>query len=66
MWLFLIEVGFVGFIVSLFGAVWRGFDRAGRVPPERRRGLALWLLAAALFFLTWAVALSRFPAPRPQ
>ncbi len=61
MWLLLIQVGFVGFLLSLFGLVWRGFDREGDV----QRGAVTWSIATALFFLLWLLALSRFPVPYP-
>jgi O-antigen/teichoic acid export membrane protein len=61
MWLFLILVGFVGFILSLFGAIWRGFDSTGAARPI----LAAWLIGAALFFLLWMIALPRYPVPWP-
>lgn len=59
MWLFLIEVGFTGFLVSLFCAIWRGFGPDGNA----RRPLGLWLLAAGIFFALWIVGLHRFPIP---
>ena len=59
MWLFGVEVGFVGFIISLFAMIWRGFDRQGGA----RRGAPLWLLAAVLCFALMCVALPRVPRP---
>jgi len=59
MWLFLVQVGFVGFVASLFCLVWRGFDRDGKA----RRSSPVWLLASALFFILWLVSLPRVERP---
>ena len=61
MWLLFIQVGFVGFLVSLFGLVWRGFDREGAA----QRSAVGWSIATMLFFLLWLLALSRYPVPYP-
>jgi hypothetical protein len=61
MWLLLIQVGFVGFLLSLFGLVWRGFNAQGAA----RRSAVGWSIAAALFFLLWLLALTRYPVPYP-
>jgi len=61
MWLFLTETGFVGFVLSLFGLVWRGMNREGKL----QRSAAAWMIAAALFFALWALALARVPLPPP-
>lgn len=60
--LFLVEVGFVGFLVSLFCAVWRGLNRQG----QRQRGFVLWLLSAAFFFVVLVIGLRLYPVPWPQ
>ena len=59
MWLAAIEIGFVGFIASLFCAAWRGFNSSGGA----RRPLGFWLLAAFVFFAMWIAGLNRYPIP---
>lgn len=59
MWLFGVEAGFTGFMLCLFGLVWRGFERSGRARPSA----PLWLLAAALSFGLMCFALPRVPRP---
>jgi len=60
--LFLVEFGFVGFLVSLFCAVWRGLNRQG----QRQRSFAMLLLSAGLFFALLVVGLRLYPVPWPQ
>jgi len=62
MWLFLIQLGFVGFVVSLFSVIWRGINPNG----SANRRLFLWIGAALFFFALWLYALPRFPAPFPR
>ena len=62
MWLFMVEAGFVGFIVSLFCAIWRGFGADGKA----RRNLRPWVLAATIFFLMWIIGLRNHPIPLTQ
>jgi hypothetical protein len=57
---FAILFGFVGFLVSLFGIVWQGFDRDGNAQPA----LVRWICGAAFFFALFVWALPRLPAPR--
>jgi hypothetical protein len=57
--LLLVEVGFVGFIASLFGAAWRGFGSDGHA----QRGLGLWVAAALVFFILWIIGLRSYPVP---
>ena len=59
--MFAILVGFVGFVVSLFCLVWRGFDSAGK----RRPAFIMWLCLAAFFFALFLFSLPRLPAPFP-
>jgi hypothetical protein len=59
--LFLVQVGFIGFVASLFAAVWRGFGADGTA----RHSLRVWILAAAFFFVLWAIGLRSHPAPLP-
>ncbi|MDQ3815644.1 MAG: hypothetical protein M3347_17155 [Armatimonadota bacterium] len=59
LWLLFVQIGFAGFLLSLFGLVWRGFGRDGKA----RRGSILWLLASALFFILWLVSLPRVERP---
>jgi hypothetical protein len=60
--LFLVQVGFIGFIASLFAAVWRGFGADGTA----RRSLRTWIFAAVFFFLLWVIGLRSFPIPLSQ
>jgi len=62
MWLFLIEVGFVGFVLCLFGLVWRGLRPDGTA----KRSLILWITAALFFFALWLYALPKYPVPFPR
>ena len=62
MTLFLVEAGFVGFLVALVGAIWRGLGRDGHM----RRSFYLWLGAAVLCFVVWAIGLRLHPVPWPQ
>ncbi len=59
MWLWLMQLGFAGFLIGLFAFIWRGCDREGRL---RARG-AWWLLFAFCCFALWFVALPRIPRP---
>ena len=58
-WLLGVEVGFAGFIISLFGLVWHGFNRDGKA----RRSSLIWLIASAFFFVLWLTSLPRVPRP---
>lgn len=60
--LFFVEAGFVGFLICLSGAVWRGLNARG----EKQRGFWLWVLSAALCFAVWAIGLRLYPIPWPQ
>jgi hypothetical protein len=60
--LFLVQVGFIGFVTSLFVAVWRGFGADGTA----RRTLRVWILAAGLFFVLWVIGLRSYPVPLSQ
>lgn len=62
MWLILIEIGFVGFIASLWAVIWRGFRPDGSRQPK----LFYYVGAAAFFFVLWMVALPRYPVPFPN
>ena len=57
--LFLVQFGFVGFVASLLGAIWRGTAADG----STRRTLKLWLFAAAFCFALWVIGLRTFPIP---
>ena len=59
MWLLAVQIGFVGFVISLFVMIWRGFDRHGLA----RRSAPLWFLSAVLFFVLMCMALPRVPRP---
>jgi hypothetical protein len=59
--LFLVQVGFIGFVASLFAAVWRGFRPNGTA----QRSLRLWILAATVFFVLWVIGLRSYPMPLP-
>ncbi|MBV9469752.1 MAG: hypothetical protein JO316_17500 [Abitibacteriaceae bacterium] len=59
MWLFCVELGFAGFILCLFGLVWRGFGRDGLARPAAK----FWFLAAVLCFAFMCLALPRVPRP---
>ena len=60
--LFLVQFGFVGFVASLLGAIWRGTAADG----STRRTLKLWLFAAAFCFALWIIGLRTHPIPWPQ
>lgn len=62
MWLFMVEANFVGFVVSLFAAIWRGFGADGKA----RRSLMPWAFAAIIFFAMWVIGLRNYPVPLMQ
>lgn len=47
LWVWVAEVGFVGYVASLFLLIWRGFDGEGR---WRGRSGWWWLLGALVSF----------------
>jgi len=59
MWLWLMQLGFVGFLSGLFAFIWRGCGPDGRL---RARGV-WWLLFALGCFVLWVLALPRIPRP---
>jgi hypothetical protein len=59
--LFLVQIGFVGFVASLFCAVWKGLNRDGKAQPV----LKWWLLCALACFVLWVIGLRTYPAPLP-
>jgi hypothetical protein len=59
--LFLVQFGFVGFVASLFCAIWKGLGREGKPQPAFK----LWLICAAVCFILWVIGLRTFPAPLP-
>jgi hypothetical protein len=62
MWLTCIEIGFVGFVTSLFATIWWGFSTDG----TRRRGLSWGVAEAYIFFALWVVAMLCYPVPYPN
>lgn len=60
--LFLVQVGFIGFVASLFAAIWRGF----RADGTAQGSLRAWIFAAAFFFLLWVIGLRSYPVPLPR
>jgi len=61
MWLALTLTSFTTFLLALFGFVWLGLERTGKVRP---RG-PLFLLAAVMSFGIWVFALLRVPTTYP-
>jgi hypothetical protein len=55
-WVALMEVGFLGYVSSLFLLIFRGIEPTGRV---RRRPATLFALLAVLSFALWLYGLRR-------
>ncbi|MFH1262254.1 MAG: hypothetical protein V1495_02250 [Pseudomonadota bacterium] len=55
-WVLWAQLGFWGWIGSVVGWIFRGFDREGRM--QMRRSLP-WITALVLFFTVWVIGLSR-------
>lgn len=60
--LFLVAVGFVGFVGSLFASVWGGVTKGG----QRKHSFGLWMLSAFVFFVMLFIGLRIYPVPHPQ
>lgn len=59
--LFLVQLGFVGFVAALFCAIWKGLNREGKAQTSFK----LWLLCAVVCFILWVIGLRIYPAPLP-
>jgi hypothetical protein len=55
-WVLVAQIGFFGWIASVLGWIWKGFDGEGKM--EGRRSLP-WVTAVAIFFFLWVIALVR-------
>jgi hypothetical protein len=56
LWMILTEVGFVGWVGSVFGLIWRGFTKNGE--PARKQAIQ-WAIALFLGYALWIVAMGR-------
>ncbi len=53
-WVLLVEVGFLGWMGSVLGLIWRGFDREGRMFLKPSMP---WMMGIVLFFSLWVIGL---------
>jgi hypothetical protein len=59
MWLWAMQIGWVGFLLALCGFILRGCQRDGGLQPGAWR----WLLLSGGCFALWMVALKQIPVP---
>jgi hypothetical protein len=55
-WVLVVQIGFLGWVFSVVGWIWKGFDREGRM---HLKPSFPWIVALVVFFSAWVIGLSR-------
>jgi hypothetical protein len=59
MWLWLMQIGWIGFLLAMWMFIWRGYNREGKLQTQAWR----WIVVAVFCFVLWVVALPQIPRP---